>query len=169
MKKIFQTTISIIVVALTLITCNCLAFAAVGGETVEPSFPIADGIDLGTNNEENKLSTSAFWYSKYQYNSPSFNTGVYLNGGKSFTIKKNRSPYLEKATHYKTKNSNPSYYRVSYQMINSATGSVRKGVFFGGDISNLRVEFDVKEAGSYKFYIAGESRNTYTASGTLRY
>lgn len=169
MKKIFQITISIIAIILTLITCNCCAFAAVGGETVEPTFPIADGIDLGINHEENQIFPNAFWYSEYQYNSPSFSAGVYLNGGKAFTVKKNRSPYLEKATHYKTKNSNPSYYRVSYQMINSSTGAVRKGIFFGGDISNLKVEFDVKEAGNYKFYIAGESRNTYTASGTLRY
>ena len=172
MKKLFKLCIIVIMVIVSLLSINVTALASdLDNENKLETFPAADGIDVGSGFEfkENSESVKAFWYSKYNYNSTSFSTGVYLNNGNPFSIKKSRSPYIENATHNKTKNSNPAYYRVSYQMINSSTGKVRKGIFFGGPIDNLKIKFDVKETGSFKFYIAGESRNVYSAHGTLRY
>lgn len=163
MKRLLSL-ILVVVIICSLSTVS--AFAASANETVE--LPPADGIDIGVN-EESDSTTMAFWYSKYNYKSESFGIGVYFNGGKSFTCRSSRNPYLQNASHSKVKNSNPSYYHISYQMIYADTKEVRKGVYFGGDISDLKVYFDVKESNDFIFYIAGDSSNTYCASGTLRY
>lgn len=168
MKKKLLALVSNCLVVIIVLCCSSMTAFAVGTES-EVVFPPADGIDIGGDSQETGIEPAAFWYSKYSYNSPAFGVGVYFNGGQSFSCRSSRSPYLEKANHSKVKNSNPAYYRVSYQMIYSSTGAVRKGVYFGGDITNLKVEFDVKETNSFKFYIAGDSSNTYCASGVLRY
>lgn len=167
MRKSLKRLLAIILSIMSLCALSTICTFAVK-ENITPVFPIADGVDIGINNPS-ELEPTAFWYSKYNYNSPSFGIGVYFNNGADFACSKWRSPYLEHASHKRLNSTNPSYYRVSYQMIYSSSGAVRKGVYFGGDITDLKVEFDVKETNNFKFYIAGDSYNTYCASGTLRY
>lgn len=166
MKKI--TKISSLFLAFILLISGTSVFAAETG--LDSRFPPADGIDIGVNNEDESIAQPmAFGYSKYNYNSEAFGVGVYLNGGKAFSCSRKRNPYLQNANHSKVNDTNPSVYRVTYQMIYSSTGEVRKGVYFTGGIEDLKVYFDVEETDDFIFYIAGESSNTYCASGTLRY
>lgn len=168
MKKFTKITSLFLALILLISGASVSAFAAETG--LDSRFPPADGIDIGVNNEdESDAQPMSFWYSKYNYNSEAFGVGVYLNGGKAFSCRSSRNPYLQNANHSKVNNTNPSVYRVTYQMIYSSNGEVRKGVYFTGDIEDLKVYFDVEETNDFIFYIAGESSNTYCASGTLRY
>lgn len=168
MKKMAKITSLLLVLVLMISATTVSAFAAENG--MDSRFPPADGVDIGVNLEvESDTESRAFWYSKYNYNSEAFGVGVYLNGGKAFSCRSSRNPYLQNANHSKVNNTNPSVYRVTYQMIYSSNGEVRKGVYFTGDIENLKVYFDVQETNNFIFYIAGESSNTYCANGTLRY
>lgn len=165
MKKV----ISLLLLFALIISATSMS-ASAAEIKLDSRFPPADGIDIGVNNtDESMAQPMSFWYSKYNYNSESFGIGVYLNGGQAFSCKSNRNPYLQNANHSKVNNTNPSVYRVTYQMIYSDTGEVRKGVYFTGDIENLKVYFDVEETNSFIFYIAGDGSNTYCANGTLRY
>lgn len=156
-----------IILTFTLL-CGVLSVNVFAATDDTISLPPADGVDIGVN-DDSDISTLAFWYSKYKYESEEFSTGVYLNGGKSFACRASRNPYLQNANHSKVTNSNPSNYRISYQMIYADSGEVRKGIYFGGDITDLKIYFDVEETNDFIFYIAGDSSNKYCADGTLRY
>lgn len=126
-------------------------------------FPVADGVDYGMRNENNRL-----FMSSYDYETSGFKMGVYLDNGNAFKVDHGNNPYF-KATHDKTVNNNPDLFRVSYQAIYDSNGEVRQGIPFYGPIDNITVKFTLNETNNFRFYIAGDGSNTYTASGKLYY
>lgn len=167
--KMYRKLVTTILAMMTFFTVISMPALAANDMPMKDAFPPADGVDLGAGNQTNDEDSRAFWYSSYDYNSSSFKVGVYLNNGEPFACRSSRNPYLEKAYHSKVSNTDPSVYRVSYQMIYSSSGEVRKGVSFNGAIEGLKVYFDVEETNDFLFYISGDGSNTYKASGTLRY
>lgn len=129
----------------------------------ESMFPIADGVDYGIRNENQRI-----FMSSYEYSTSGFKTGVYLNEGAAFSVNRRNNPYF-KATHEKSINNDPNLYRVSYQAIYNSNGEVRQGIPFFGPLDDVKVEFSLNETNMFRFYISGDGTNTYTASGKLYY
>jgi len=127
--------------------------------------PVADGIDLGGNQDE---ISACFWMSSYSYSTTEFKIGCYLNSGNSFSVNRRNNPYMN-ATHAKKANNDPNVYRVTYQAIYADSGNVRIGVPFLGPIDDVEVKFNINETDDFIFYIAGDGTNSYSASGKLYY
>lgn len=152
--------ISTVMILVLTFTCN-IVYAQEG-----VSFPIADGIDYGSDEIE---VTPLMFMKSYSYNTSEFSIGVYLKNGESFPVNRKNKPYIKNAKHSKIKNNDPDLYRVTYQAIYADSGDVRQGIPFVGPITDIEVKFSITETDDFKFYIAGDGTNKYTASGKLYY